>query len=103
MIPFRLPWRRWARPSATLHEIRVRSEELTCVYGKTDRVVCQGGFEACGSDTLVRRRCCFRGSTAAPTFYKVKRGALRRSLYQYFRKSWQKTINVSVLAYDIWV
>src|SRR5258708_1144372 len=43
MIPFRLPWRRWARPSATLHEIRVRSEELTCDYIKTDRAVCQGG------------------------------------------------------------
>ena len=30
MIPNRLPWRRRARPSATLHEIQVRSEERTC-------------------------------------------------------------------------
>src|SRR5579863_4458633 len=30
MIPDRLPWRHRARPSATLHEIQVRSEERTC-------------------------------------------------------------------------
>src|SRR5438445_7930118 len=30
MIPDRLPWRLRARPSATLHEIQVRSEERTC-------------------------------------------------------------------------
>src|SRR5579864_9308692 len=30
MIPTRLPWRRRARPSATLHEIQVCSEERTC-------------------------------------------------------------------------
>lgn len=30
MIPIRLPWRLRARPSATLHEIQVRSEERTC-------------------------------------------------------------------------
>ena len=29
MIPVRLPWRHRARPSATLHEIQVRSEERT--------------------------------------------------------------------------
>jgi hypothetical protein len=30
MIAVRLPWRLRARPSATLHEIQVRSEERTC-------------------------------------------------------------------------
>jgi len=30
MISDRLPWRLRARPSATLHEIQVRSEERTC-------------------------------------------------------------------------
>ena len=30
MIPDRLPWRLRARPSATLHEIQVRSEKRTC-------------------------------------------------------------------------
>ena len=30
MIPDRLPWRHRARPSATLHEIQVCSEEQTC-------------------------------------------------------------------------
>jgi hypothetical protein len=30
MIPVRLPWRLRARPSATLHEIQVCSEEQTC-------------------------------------------------------------------------
>src|SRR5271166_3968768 len=30
MIPIRLPWRHRARPSATLHEIQVCSEEQTC-------------------------------------------------------------------------
>jgi uncharacterized protein len=31
MIPDRLPWRHRARPSATLHEIQVCSEEQTCL------------------------------------------------------------------------
>ena len=35
MIPVRLPWRLRARPSATLHEIQVRSEERTCPRNAT--------------------------------------------------------------------
>ena len=35
MILDRLPWRLRARPSATLHEIQVRSEERTCSYDAT--------------------------------------------------------------------
>ena len=36
MIPDRLPWRLRARPSATLHEIQVRSEERTCSHDATE-------------------------------------------------------------------
>ena len=36
MIPDRLPWRLRARPSATLHEIQVRSEERTCCCDATE-------------------------------------------------------------------
>ena len=36
MIPDRLPWRLRARPSATLHEIQVRSEERTCSRDGTE-------------------------------------------------------------------
>jgi hypothetical protein len=39
MIPDRLPWRLRARPSATLHEIQVRSEERT---GRNDATECGG-------------------------------------------------------------
>src|SRR5436305_1012373 len=49
MIPIRLPWRLWARPSATLHEIQVSSEELTCSDIKTDRAVCQEALARKGS------------------------------------------------------
>jgi len=35
MIPMRLPWRLRARPSATLHEIQVCSEEQTCRHNAT--------------------------------------------------------------------
>src|SRR6266403_2220823 len=52
MIPFRLPWRRWARPSATLHEIRACSEEPTWQNTKTDRAVCQEGFDRVGRTLL---------------------------------------------------
>jgi hypothetical protein len=37
MIAVRLPWRLRARPSATLHEIQVRSEERTCLDYATER------------------------------------------------------------------
>jgi hypothetical protein len=37
MIPGRLPWRHRARPSATLHEIQVYSEEQTCSNDTNDR------------------------------------------------------------------
>jgi hypothetical protein len=36
MISDRLPWRLRARPSATLHEIQVRSEERTCSGNATE-------------------------------------------------------------------
>ena len=36
MISDRLPWRLRARPSATLHEIQVRSEERTCSADVTE-------------------------------------------------------------------
>jgi hypothetical protein len=36
MISDRLPWRLRARPSATLHEIQVRSEERTCSQDGTE-------------------------------------------------------------------
>src|SRR3954464_8195435 len=36
MISDRLPWRLRARPSATLHEIQVRSEERTCSCDVTE-------------------------------------------------------------------
>lgn len=36
MISDRLPWRLRARPSATLHEIQVRSEERTCSFDVTE-------------------------------------------------------------------
>jgi len=36
MISDRLPWRLRARPSATLHEIQVRSEERTCPVDVTE-------------------------------------------------------------------
>jgi hypothetical protein len=36
MIAVRLPWRLRARPSATLHEIQVRSEEQTCCDDVTE-------------------------------------------------------------------
>jgi hypothetical protein len=39
MIAVRLPWRLRARPSATLHEIQVRSEERTCSDDPTE---CRG-------------------------------------------------------------
>ena len=39
MIPNRLPWRRRARPSATLHEIQVRSEERTCSDDATKFII----------------------------------------------------------------
>jgi len=39
MIPDRLPWRLRARPSATLHEIQVHSEERTCSRDDTNRTV----------------------------------------------------------------
>jgi hypothetical protein len=39
MIPIRLPWRRRARPSATLHEIPVCPEGQTCPYNATQRGV----------------------------------------------------------------
>jgi hypothetical protein len=35
MIQIRLPWRRRARPSATLHEIQVCPERQTCSYDAT--------------------------------------------------------------------
>src|SRR5437588_12910483 len=37
MIPTRLPWRHRARPSATLHEMSVCSEEQTCDLDDTKR------------------------------------------------------------------
>src|ERR1039458_1724910 len=51
MIPDRLPWRHRARPSATLHEIQVRSEEWTCSYDPTK---CGGRRQA-----QTRVRCSF--------------------------------------------
>jgi hypothetical protein len=40
--PIRLPWRHRARPSATLHEIQVGSEEQTCSkYRTCHKNVCQ--------------------------------------------------------------
>jgi len=36
MIRDRLPWRLRARPSATLHEIQVHSEERTCSEDGTE-------------------------------------------------------------------
>jgi hypothetical protein len=57
MIPDRLPWRHRARPSATLHEIQVRSEnkERTCPYDGT-----KSGSRRQGQTLMLSIRLSFR-------------------------------------------
>ena len=45
MISDRLPWRLRARPSATLHEIQVRSEERTCSDDGTEFITGRQGHQ----------------------------------------------------------
>ena len=44
MIPIRLPWRHRARPSATLHEIPVCSEEQTYPHNVTQPPIVRQGI-----------------------------------------------------------
>src|SRR5579864_3306395 len=55
MIPDRLPWRLRARPSATLHEIQVRSEERTCSHDATECRRRRQGEIAVGLSCMSRR------------------------------------------------
>jgi hypothetical protein len=80
MIPDRLPWRLRARPSATLHEIQVRSEERTCSCD---------GIEA--SDPTSR------GNSFTTKRTKVHEGSLGIASFAFAVEMWLEKISTETL------